>query len=321
MTDEKLTLDQVLSELPFRGGVYRDPRRNKIYTLGDFNPHSCSGSPEFKGGQMVLPTDVSAIRAQVVLEEVLGLARPQYTLRNICRIIPTMVLKFSVPKGTTLTAQEKVPILEEPEISGAKFTPIDFDLWKNAVLIVMAREARYIPGGTDAMRIQVDDSARALAASENSQIKTIAEDVEDVTGADWGTDVNPYVNIEAAMDEIQPYPVDFIAASPFVWLDFFSNDKVKGTGQPIATPEGLMGGVFTVPGLPGVKGISEASLTATIALVGSTRAPALMFADGPNESARFANELAGYDAFIVRQWLEPKLVVADAIRKVTGVHA
>ena len=43
--------------------------------------------------------------------------------------------------------------------------------------------------------------------------------------------------------------------------------------------------------------------------------------EGPTEAARYRDEKAGYDAYIIRQWLEPKLVLGDAIRELTGVHA
>jgi len=320
--ENKITLEQVLHDMPFKGGCYHDPRTNKIYKLGDFNPNSMSET--FKAGQMIMPTDYSAMRSQVVLEEIMGFARPKYMLRNICRIIPTMILAFKTRKGTGLTAQEKVPVLEEPEISTVKIDWLPWELWKNVVLVVMPIESRYQPGA-NLMALDVEDSGKALAASENSQIKAVAEDVEDIAGADWGDDVNPYDDIGAAMLEIAPYPVNFVAANPLVWLDFFSNNRVKGTGQAVQTPEGLMGGIFTIPGLPGVKGISEASLTSTIALIGSTEAPAIMLADGPSESARFSNELAGYDAFVIRHWLQPqaniKEEITQGIRKLTGVHA
>ena len=315
--ENKLTLEQVLHDMPFKGGCYHDPMTNKIYKLSDFNPDSPG---TFKGGQMIMPTDYSAMRSEVVLEEIMGFARPKYTLRNICRIVPTMVLAFKTRKGTGLNAQEKVPVLEEPEISTVKIEWLPWELWKNVVLVVMPIEVRYQPGA-NLMRLDVEDAAKALAASENSQIKAVAEDVEDIAGADWGGSVNPYDDIGAAMSEIAPYPVNFMAANPLVWLDFFSNDKVKGTGQAVQTPEGIMGGIFAVPGLPGVKGVSEPSLTSTIALVGSTEAPALLHADGPSESARFSNELAGYDAFVIRHWLQPQLNISQGIRKLTGVHA
>jgi hypothetical protein len=318
MSNEKLTLEQVY-ELPFRGGVYHDPTRNGIYKLGDFDPNGVS---DFKGAQMVLPSDTSAVRAQVVLEEVISFARPRYLMRNICRIVPTMTIKFSIPKGTTgVTAAEKVPILEEPKITKAAFDKVDFDCPKNVVFLVWARETRYSPGGSEGTRSMLEDAAKALAAAENSQIKVVAEAATGISGHDWGTSVNPYDDIAAVMDAIKPHPVNFVAANPLVWLDFFSNDKVKGTDQPVQTPEGLMGGVFTIPGLPGVRGISEQSLTSTKAVVGSTEAPAISHADGPSESARFANEVAGYDAFVIRHWVQPKANVSEAIRVLTGVHA
>jgi hypothetical protein len=321
MGDKKLTVEQVLAEMPFRGAVYLNPVENRCYKLGDFDP-SASGEVEFRGAQMVMPSDFSAIRAQVVLEETIQFARPLYLMRNCCRVYPTMSIKFSIPKGTVaVTARERVPILEEPKISKAEFDKIDFELPKNVVLLVMPRESRYSPGGTEAMRAMVEDAAKALAAAENSQIKTVAESATEISGHDWGDSNNPYVDVAAVMDAVKPHRVDFIAAHPLVWLDFFSNSFVKGTNQPVQTPEGLMGGVFTIPGLPGVKGISEQLLTNTKAIVGSTSAPCISHADGPSESARFANELAGYDAFVIRHWVQPQVNVSDAIRVLTGVHA
>lgn len=189
------------------------------------------------------------------------------------------------------------------------------------MLVVIPREARYQPGADNLMSLDIEDAGRGLAAAENDQVKDVAEAATGISGHDWGTSVNPYDDIAAAMDAVKPYPVDFVAANPLAWLDFFSNSFVKGTNQPVQTPQGLMGGVFAVPGMPQVKGVSDASLTATIALVGSTQAPAILHADGPTESARFSNELAGYDAYVVRHWLQPQISVANGIRKLTGVHA
>lgn len=314
MGNEKPALEDVLKDCPFRGGVFYNPITKQILKLDTMG--------NFRGGQLVLPTDVSGIRAQVILEEVLGYARPRYTLRNICRIVSATQLKFRVDKATVITAHEKVPPLEEPEIKASLFTPIEFSLWKNAVLIVISDEAR-MTAAHDIMALQVQDAGKALAASENGQIKTIAEAAEETSGgADWGTSTNnPYDNIGAAMDDISPFPTDFMAAHPRVWLDFFSNNYVKGQALGVQAPQQLMGGVFTIPGLPGVTGISDIALTSTIALVGSTQAPGMMFGDGPVESARFRNELAGYDAFIVRHWMQPQVVISQGIRKLTGVHA
>jgi len=317
LTDKpKMTLEQVYA-LPFQGGVYHNPITNHCYRLGDFDQ---SSPTEFKGAQMVMPTDISAIRSEVVLEEILTIARPLYTLRNICRIAPTMVLAFKVRKGTPLTASEKVPVLEEPKITTVALDWLPFELWKNVVLVVLPRESRY-QAGANLMNLDIEDAGRGLAAAENNQIKVVAEEATELSAHDWGTAVNPYEDIGAAMEEMKPYPVDFLAANPLVWMDFFGNDKVKGAAQGMQTPAGLMGGIFTIPGLPGVTGVSDACLTSTTALIGSKQGPAILHGDGPSESARFSNELAGFDAYVVRHWVQPQIDVTEAIRKLTGVHA
>jgi len=43
--------------------------------------------------------------------------------------------------------------------------------------------------------------------------------------------------------------------------------------------------------------------------------------EGPTEAARYRDEKAGNYAYIIRQWLEPKLVLGDAIRQITGAHS
>ena len=46
----------------------------------------------------------------------------------------------------------------------------------------------------------------------------------------------------------------------------------------------------------------------------SSDAPELVLGEGPTEAARYRDEKAGYYAYIIRQWLQPKLVLGDAIR-------
>ena len=58
--------------------VFRNPVDGKYYKaqrLGEFQ------------AQIITPEDISAIEAVTILDEVLGLARPQYVLRNVCRVI------------------------------------------------------------------------------------------------------------------------------------------------------------------------------------------------------------------------------------------
>jgi len=264
--------------------------------------------------------DLTAITAKVVMEEVLGLARPEYILRNICRVVGMPKLVGTYIVGTKYSADEKVPPLVEAELKKQTYVELNFALWKNVVHVALADEEQAI-AVIDVMRTHSADAAGALAASENSQIKVIAEAATAIAGADWGDSTkNPYDDIGAVQEVVEAagYPVDFMAANPRVWGDFFSNAFVKGSAVGVRLPTGR---IFDVPGLPGVRGYSDFSLTNTICLVGSSRAPALVFAEGPTTSAKYRNEAAGFDAFIIRQWLEPKLAVSTAIRKLTGVHA
>ena len=67
--------------------------------------------------------------------------------------------------------------------------------------------------------------------------------------------------------------------------------------------------------------ICMAYLVNTSCYVLSSSAPALVLGDGPTEAARYRDEKAGYDAYIIRQWLQPKLVMSGAIRETTGAYS
>ncbi len=291
--------------------VFRSPVDKKYYQaerLGHFE------------AQIIQPGDISAIEAVTVLDEVLGLARPQYILRNLCRIVPMPNLQARIDIATALAGQEKVPPLVEAEIDAQAYTPVSFDLWKNVVHVALSDEA-VKKTGHGILSMNTTDAARDLARMENKQIDEIFDGATDVAGADWGdTTKNPYNDILPVMTTIngKGFDVDAIVAHPLVWGDFFSNPFVKGQLQGVVMPSAK---IFSIPGLPGVKGYSDYQLLSTSAFVLSTSAPAITLGDGPTEAAKYRNEKAGYDAYIIRQWLEPKIVLSDAIRELTGVHA
>jgi len=275
--------------------------------------------PQVFEAQIIQPDDVSSIEAVTILEEVLGLAAPQYVLRNLCRLVRMDALAARVDVATKLTGEEKVPPLVEAEVTTQAYSKVEFDLWKNVVHIVISDEARK-KAVHNLLSLHVSDAARDLARMENKQIKEEMDGATDEAGSDWGTGTNnPFDDVVGAVTTIEGngYPVDFIAAHPLVWGDFLSNPFVRGTIQGIQFPAGR---VFPVPGLPGITGYSDSSLTNTSAFVGSSSAPALVLGDGPTEAARYRNEVSGYDAYIIRQWLQPKLVLSDAICELTGVH-
>jgi len=270
--------------------------------------------------QMITPGDIAAIEAVTILDEVLGLARPQYVLRNVCRPIRMDNLTARIDVATALAGKEKVPPLVEAEIVAEAYTAVDFDLWKNVVHVAIADEA-IKKAAHDILALHTSDAARDLARMENKQIDEALDGATDVAGTDWGTSTNnPYADIVGVMSTIEGngYPVDAIVAHPLVWGDFFGNPYVKGQLQGQVMPGGR---IFDVPGLPGVRGYSDFACLSTSAFVLSTAAPALVLGDGPTEAAKYRDEKAGYDAYIIRQYLQPKLVLAGAIRELTGVHA
>ncbi len=270
--------------------------------------------------QLIEPGDVSSIEATAVLDEVLGLAAPQYTLRGVCRPVRMDGLTARVDVATKLAGREKVPSMVEAELSAEAYTAVEFDLWKNVVHVAVSDEAQK-RAAHDVLGLHASDAARDLARMENKQIAEELTTATDSAGADWGTATNnPFDDVVAAMTTIEGagHAVDFIAAHPLVWGDFFSNPFVRGTLQGVQLPTGR---VFQVPGLPGVTGYSDSALTGTVAYVGSRAAPAVVLGEGPTEAARYRDERAGYDAYVIRQWLQPRLVLADAVREITGVHA
>ena len=58
--------------------VWYSPVRERFYGQAE---------PQVFEAQMIQPGDISAIEAVTILDEVLGLARPDYILRQICRKI------------------------------------------------------------------------------------------------------------------------------------------------------------------------------------------------------------------------------------------
>lgn len=291
--------------------IWRSPQ------TGRYHRQASAGVYE---AQLITPADISGIEAVTILDEVLGLARPQYSLRGLCRLIRMDALTARIDVATKLAGREKVPPLVEAELSAQDYTTVDFDLWKNVVHVALSDEAMK-KAAHDILGLHVGDAARDLSRMENKQISEELATATEAAGADWGTATNnPFDDIvpEVTTIEGNGYPVDWIAAHPLVWGDYFANPFVRGSLQGVQLPAGK---TFQVPGLPGVRGVSDSQLTSTSAYVGSSAAPAIVLGEGPTEAARYRDEKAGYDAYIIRQWLQPKLVIGDAVRELTGVHA
>jgi hypothetical protein len=272
-------------------------------------------------GQLVDVSDISSVEAQVILDEVLGLARPQYRLRPVCREIRMDHLTMRVDIATSLTGQEKVPELVEAMVSAQTYTAVDFNLWKNVVHVVISDEA-VKKAAHDILRLHVQDAAKELARMENKQIAEELETATAITGHDWGSSTNnPFDDITGVITAIEGngYEPDFIALDPYAWSKFITNDHVKDMAEAGIAQLGATGGQFTLPGYPTINVVVDNALTNTIAVIGDSKAPACVLGVGPTEAAQYRNEAAGYTAYIIRQWLQPELVVSNAIRRLTGI--
>ncbi len=281
----------------------------------------------------IMPGDISDIEAVVILDEVLVAARDRYKLRKICRPSRMYSLTARIDVATSLAGQEKVPAMVEAELAAQAYTAVDFDLWKNVVHVVISDEAAK-KAAHDILGLNVEDAGRDIAKMENKQIVEIAEAcTEKVSGtaySDWSamttppnSDTNHFEAIRASIEYIEGkgYEPDFMALHPTLWGKFVTNTYVRDLVHAGIATVGQGGGAFTLPGYPTIQVVTDYALTSTPTaslgpLIGDSRAPALVLGEGPTEAAQYRDEKAGYDAYIIRQYMEPKLVLDDAIDKI-----
>lgn len=304
--------------------IFRSAVDEKYYKM------SLGARPEnalrYEAAGIIVPTDISGIEAVVILDEVLGLQRVQYNLRKACRVIRMDTLTHNIDVATKAAAKKKVPPMVEARVQSQDYERVPFELWKNVYHVAVADESQK-KAAHDIMGLNVRDAAGALAQAENEQIAVIMEAGTGTSdGADWGAAASgrstndPYIDIMTAFATIEGtwgFEPDFVIAHPYVWVDFFGNDFVKGQLQGTVFPGGK---IFDLPGLPGMKGMSDWGITTTSAIVLDSD-QAVVFGEGPTEAARYRNETAGYFAYIIRQWLEPLIVQEGAIFELTTLNA
>lgn len=307
----------------FREACVYQPITGKFYEgrMKDWDPY------ETREAQVV--TDVSTIQAQIILDEVLGITWREYVLRRACRSIPMPELVMTLDVATSPSVSEKVPPGEEAEVIATSYTPITFELWKNVGHVVIldesSKKARH-----PLLNIDINACAQGLVAAENSQIATELLAATDVVGEDWGvmttpptSDKNPLVKIQEVIKALSPHKVDFMAVDSLPWQEFLTNSYIRGMVEAkiITVRPDAFGGMVSLPGWPKVMVLTDDDLLDTSAYFGSSLAPGIALGEGPTEAARYRNETKGYDAYIIRQWLQPQVVVAGAIRELTGVTA
>lgn len=300
--------------------VARNPVDGKFYAV------NMEQGGMFMEAQLVMPEDISAIEAKVVLDEVLGFATPERRLRALCQVVRMPELVMSVDVGTLRTGNEKVPPMVEAELKADSYTRVDFELWKNVDHIAFSDEA-VKKAQHDIVRLATQNTARVLGKMENSQIATELKSLTDQAGSDWGaktdgaSDNNPFDDITAAIATVdgKGYTANRIGMHPLVWADFISNDYVQKYVQAGMLSPG--GGTLALPILPTLQIVFDNALLNTACYILDSSAPCILFGDGPTEAERYRHASAGFTGYLVRQWLQPKIVLSDAGLEITGVHA
>lgn len=298
--------------------VARNPVDGKYYA---------TSFPEgsFREAQLVTPEDIADIEAVVVLDEVVGLLTAEQRLRKLCSIVRMPELVMRVDVGTLRTGSEKVPPMVEAELKADAYVPVDFELWKNVDHIAF-EDSAVKKAHHDIVRLHTQKVARVMGAMENSQISTVLKDLTDQTGADWGAksggeSVNsPFDDICAAVAAIEALggEPNRIGMHPLVWADFVSNTHVQ---KSVMAGLAKIGDSMALPMFPRMELVIDAALTNTVCYVIDQNAPCVIFGEGPTEAERYRHAPAGFTGYMVRQWMQPKMVLADAGREITGVHA
>jgi hypothetical protein len=278
-----------------------DPASNNIYhgKVSD-NSRVIFNARNVKQAQLPSLADISAVNIAILLQEILGLQRPVYNLRNACRIIAMNELKATIPIFTKPTATEKVPPLTEASLEEAGWTSITFSLWKNVTHIVISDEIQKT-ANVDVFGTQTRDAAGALAASENKQISAAfaaAGGTQPAASGLWSTVTsgrsayNPYVDIIGAMTTIATagFRPTSVVMHPTGWSAFFGNDFVKGQLAGAVYPDLSKGGGFPIPGLPGVTGYSDFFILPTTSCYVLDPVSAIILGSGPTEAARYRKQ-------------------------------
>jgi hypothetical protein len=268
-------------------------------------------------GIIIKDNVTDAMKAQVFVEEILGLARPQYNLRKLCRVFDLgNEIIAHIPIGTVMAGQEKVPENVEGAINAAAFTDLDFECWKNVIHIVMSDEAS-LKSKFNLMQVQVSDGARDLARMENKQIGEVLVGLIDVSGGNWkASATNPMDDIMpvvATLEELG-YSPDVICMQSSVYASFLANTYVRG-----AYPEGrtVLPGAITMIG--DLEIMRDAALVAATAIIGDRKASFVTLADGPTIVSQYDGGAKFNKGYAVAKFQQPLLGVSAAGRELTGL--
>lgn len=266
---------------------------------------------------IIIPDDVSdGMKAELIVEELLGLARRKYNMRKYCRVIDTGTrLQGRWPVATKLAGHEKVPALVEAAVSAQAYTDLTFNLWKNVVHLAIAREAEF-DSIVDLMRSNIQDAARDLARMENKQIAEIVPTYTSVAGGNWSSTDNPLDDIMPLVGTIQDlgYDPNAIVMQSLVYADFLANENIREVYERGATVARL--GIEMIGSLQIGR---ESGLVAETAWLLDTEAPAATLFDGPSIVEQYTMASKFARGYATGKFLEPVKTLDDAAREMTGL--
>jgi len=271
---------------------------------------------------------IQDIKAKVIAGEVIGLSKAKLDLRELCEVIPMPKLLGTRYIATSLSANENVKVLEEADIDSHDYTKVDFDLaykGKNVVHVAIPDESE-MQADFSVIRLHTQDAAAALAKVENKQIiEALNDATHSVTGSSWSGANDPSDDIMQAIAEIsdsdQLFSPDTLLMHPLVWAKLSSNEEIKKyIARDTVAKTGKLPQVcgLNVVSHPAMAYFTTNTYTDT-AIVLDSKAPALCLGDGPVKVKKYYNNTKFYTGIAVAKWIQPKLLLDDAVRYITGV--
>lgn len=266
---------------------------------------------------------ISSISTRVVVDEVLDLAQSELNLRKICKIVQMPKLQADIRVGTRLSGSEKVPEEGIAQFSNQEYAKVSFELWKNVVHVGVSDESQ-MRANVNVLQLHMQDAARDIARMENKQIAEALEAAGGITtiaGSDWGNDANDPAKdimgaVSAILDEKKGYKPDVIVMHPLVYADLVANENILNyMNRSSLILKGKLGSVM------GLDIVVDPYLTNTTALILDTKAPVCVLGLGPTKGEKERDVRRGVEEYVIKQFMQPKLVITDAARILTGVHA
>jgi len=271
---------------------------------------------------MLMVDDITNVQAYTVIRELLGLARVQYNLRELCKVVRMPHLTADIRTATTYSGSEKVPELVEADIKSHTYSKASFSLWKNVVHLAVSLEAK-LKSDIDVMGLQIADAAKEMARMENAQIATAIEaNGTAYNGNNWSTKSNgistydPVTDILGAEDVIfgYGYEPNKLAMNHTQYTYLVTNTHITSL---------LERGTIVQTGiLPAVAGYSlsiDNGISASTVYLVAKGAPAIILGEGPEVAVQYGeDDPRFFTGYAVAKFLEPKVVVPTAVEVITA---